>query len=113
MQVTKIVGNTVHLKRDDGKVIQIDKQILNEDSYSADHHNREVICNMTELAEILNDAKDTIFTVNFKCQPNTDTVYQKLSALSLNQVKNEAEIKRIWIWPRRRSRYFRPFHYMI
>lgn len=95
MQVTKIVGNTVHLRREDGKEIEIEKKILAEDSYSADHFDRSVTCSMTELAEILNDAKDTIFTVNFKCQPNQETVSEKLKGLDINSVKNEAEIKKL------------------
>ncbi len=95
MQVTKIVGDTVHLRTEEGKVIQIVKQIVVEDSYSADHFDRQVTCNMTELAEILNDAKDTIFRVNFRCQANQDLVFQKLKALQLSQLKDDAEIKKL------------------
>lgn len=95
MQVTKIAGNTIHLRRDDGKVIEIEKEILVQDSYSADHFDQTVTCSMTELAEILNDAKDTIFTVNFRCQPTAETVMEKLKVLNMDIVKNEAEIKKL------------------
>ena len=78
MQVTKIVGDTIHLRTEGGKVIQISKGILVEDSYSADHYERQVTCNMTELTEILNDAKDTIFRVNFRAQPSQELVFSKL-----------------------------------
>lgn len=61
MQVTKIAGNIIDLKTEEGKIIQIEKSILIEDSYSADHFETEIVCNMTELTEVLNNAKDTIF----------------------------------------------------
>lgn len=46
-----------------GKDIHIETGILHSDSYSADHYDREVTCNMTELSEVLTGAKDTIFKV--------------------------------------------------
>jgi len=53
MKVTKIVGSDIHLLTTLGNVIQIDKEVLLLDSYSAEHFEQEVACNMTELADIL------------------------------------------------------------
>ena len=50
---------------------------------------------MTELAQILNDAKDTIFKVNFRCQPSKESVHERLQVLELNQIKNADEIKEL------------------
>lgn len=53
MKVIGIYPAYVELLTSYGKVIRIDDKILVEDSYSADHFEHEVQCNMTELAEIL------------------------------------------------------------
>jgi len=36
-----------------------------ENMYSADHYEKEVACTMTELAEILEGASDTVLQVQF------------------------------------------------
>ena len=66
MKVEKINGRDITLRNERGEVVEIDKNCLNEDSYSADHFEKEVTCNMTELSEILQNCKDTIFKVVFK-----------------------------------------------
>jgi len=66
MKVIGIYPKYVELLTAQGTVTRIDKAILNEDSYSAAHFDHEVKCNMKELSEILQEAKDTIFTVQFK-----------------------------------------------
>lgn len=93
MKVTRIVGSSIDLRRTDGKVICIDKSILVEDSYSADHYNRTVTCSMTDLADILNSAGDTIFKVNFVCQPTQETILKKLK--DFNGSRNTADIKKL------------------
>jgi hypothetical protein len=49
-----------------------------EDSYSADHFEHEVQCNMTELAEILQGAKDSIFKVQFRRKIREEEIVEKL-----------------------------------
>ena len=53
MKVIGVYQEYVELLTSNGKVIRIDKNILTGDSYSADHFEHEVKCNMTELSEIL------------------------------------------------------------
>jgi len=83
MQVTKIKGNDIQLKTEFGHVIDIDKKVLHEDSYSADHFEKEVTCTMTELAEILQEAKDTIFKVEFKKKVDDKNVLAKLQSMEV------------------------------
>jgi len=68
MQVIKIADstNTVDLKNERGESVQMTLGVLYNDSYSANHFEKEVSCTMTELSEILKSAKDTIFQVEFK-----------------------------------------------
>lgn len=68
MQVIKIAdsADTVDLKNERGELVQITLGVLYNDSYSANHFEKEVSCTMTELSEVLKSAKDTIFQVEFK-----------------------------------------------
>ena len=42
------------------------KDILVRDSYSGDHFEKEIKCNMTDLAQIIQQCGDTVFKVKFK-----------------------------------------------
>lgn len=63
MKVKKIQDNYVELTNQHGEDLRIEKAIIEKDSYSADHYQLEVTCNMTELVGILESAKDSIFKV--------------------------------------------------
>jgi len=93
MQVIKINGSDIQLKTEFGHVIDIDKQVLHEDSYSADHYEKEVTCTMTELAEILQSAKDTIFKVEFKKKVDDKLVLEKLQQLTAADLKKNESLK--------------------
>ena len=60
---------------------RIDQTILTEDSYSADHFDHQVKCNMTELSQILRGAKDSIFTVQFKRKVQESDIIAKLEGI--------------------------------
>ena len=64
------------------------KKLLLRDAWSADIFENEVKTTMTELARILTECKDTVFTVNFKKKVNTTEVADKLGAL--NNGKNQS-----------------------
>ena len=66
MKAVEISGRIIKLVTDQGHSIYIDAGVLNKDAFSAGHFEQEVDCTMTELSEILEGAKDTIFTVEFK-----------------------------------------------
>ena len=66
MIVQSIGGTVITLGTAQGHTIYIDSGVLNKDAFSATYFEQEVDCTMTELSEILESAKDTIFTVEFK-----------------------------------------------
>jgi hypothetical protein len=47
---------------------------------SADHFKKEVPCTMTELAEVLQTASDTAFTVRFHKKPNEDAIAAQIKS---------------------------------
>lgn len=79
--VKAIDGKSITVTNSFGDEHQISKDIL-EKMYSANHFNRERNMNMTELAELLETAGDTCFTVSFRKQVNHDRVEEKLLSTS-------------------------------
>lgn len=63
--VKAIDKNTLTVVNSFGNQIQVSRDIV-EKMHSADHYTRERPMNMTELAELLESAGDTCFTVNFR-----------------------------------------------
>lgn len=53
MKVSLIKGSDITLLNERGEKVEIDVGVLRDDSYSADHYEKEITCNMTELSEIL------------------------------------------------------------
>lgn len=66
LKVIKIDVNQITVQNHQGGAWFISKDLLVRDSWSADHFDKEVKCGMTELSEILEQCKDTIFKVCFK-----------------------------------------------
>lgn len=67
--------------------MQLSKDILEKMS-SASHFAKETQMNMTELAELLESAGDTCFTVNFRKQVTEDLVQDKLQTTSEKELKD-------------------------
>jgi hypothetical protein len=63
--VKAIDRNTITVQNSFGNELQVSKDIL-EKMHSANHYEHERPMNMTELAELLESAGDTCFTVNFR-----------------------------------------------
>ena len=53
--------------------MHVSKDILKKMD-SASHFDKEVSMNMTELAELIEAAGDTVFTISFRKQVNADNV---------------------------------------
>lgn len=66
LQVKKIDGNQINVQNQQGGEWLMTKDILEKDMWSANHFDKEVKCNMSDLSEILQQCKDTIFSVKFK-----------------------------------------------
>ena len=86
MKVIKISGRNITLETPEGKKPEIDLGVLVADSYSADHFTQEVSCTMTELAEILQSAGDTILKVEFKKKLDENHIFEKLQAIKAKDI---------------------------
>lgn len=82
MKVITISGQVITLQNERGETLQIQKDVLISDSFSADHYEKEVHCTMTELSEILQNAKDTIFKVVFRKKIDEKLIFEKLSKVT-------------------------------
>ena len=74
LRVDKIEGNTITVANALGGSWIMSKDLLVRDGWSADHFSQEVKTGMTELAAILIQCRDTIFTVSFKKKVNVNDV---------------------------------------
>lgn len=77
VRVDKINGDKVDVFNSRGHNLSMTRNILEMEMYSADHYANEEKSNMTDLAKILEEARDSIFTVVFT------------KKLSKEQIKNE------------------------
>ncbi len=94
MEVTQIIGNEIVLKNQNGEKVEIAKEVLINDSYSADHFELEVTCNMTELSDILKSAKDTIFKVQFRKKIDEKCIFEKLEKIKVADLKDVKAISK-------------------
>ena len=74
MRVEKIEGEAITVSNSLGGNWIISKDLLVRDAWSADIYDKEVKTNMTELARILTECKDTVFTVSFKKKVDMDDI---------------------------------------
>lgn len=95
MKVTDISFNNIKLVNERGEQVLIDRSVLINDSYSADHVEKEVNCTMTELSEILKGAKDTIFQVVFNKQVDDKLILEKLGNIKASDIKNATKLSQI------------------
>ena len=54
--------------------------------HSADHYEREVFMNMTNLAEVLQLVKDNVFTVQFRTNPREEDAVEALEDVKLTDL---------------------------
>ena len=62
---------------------------------SADHFHKEVQSTMTQLAEILQTASDSVFTVSFHRKLQADTLIEKLKDTKLEDLKNAKQLAQL------------------
>ena len=63
LKVSKIESNSITVDNHLGGSWLISKDILERDMWSADHFDKEIKCTMSDLSEIIQQCKDTIFKV--------------------------------------------------
>ena len=71
------------------------KDILERDMWSADHFDKEIKCTMSDLSEIIQQCKDTIFKVQFKTKVDEKGVLSKLKDIKLSDLKKTAEVHKL------------------
>lgn len=74
--------------------MHVSRDIL-EKMDSANHFAKEVPMNMTDLAELLENAGDTAFTVSFRKKVTEDLVQEKLSATSAKELKDSGFLNKL------------------
>lgn len=61
LKVMKVDGNHITVSNQLGGQWFISKDIIEREMWSADHFDKEIKCNMTDLSEIIEQCSDTIF----------------------------------------------------
>ena len=83
LRVDKIEGNTITVTNALGGSWIMSKDLLGRDAWSGDHFSQEIKTTMTELASILVQCRDTIFTVSFKKKVDVNNVETELKSSDL------------------------------
>ena len=80
--VRSIEGNQVRVQNSYGMQMDVSKDML-EKMWSANHFEKEVAMTMTELAELMENLGDTVFSVQFRKKPKETDIANRLKELSL------------------------------
>lgn len=80
----KIEGNTITVENSLGGSWIISKDLLVRDAWSAEIYAQEVKTNMSELAKILTECQDTVFTIGFNRKVSADDLTAKLASMDEN-----------------------------
>lgn len=95
LNVTNIEGDKITVKNQLGGSWFISKDLLVRDMWSADHFDKEVKCPVTNLSEVLELCRDTVFKVQFRKKLDQKVVEEKLSSVKFADLKKDAELKKI------------------
>ena len=95
LKVQKIAGDTITVENSLGGSWIMSKGLLVRDAWSADIFSKVVKTNMTELARILTECQDTVFTVSFKKKIDAAEVQAKLETIDLNQIEDMKKIQKL------------------
>ena len=97
LKVDKIEGSTITVSNALGGSWIMSKDLLVKDAWSGDHFSREVKTSMTELASILIQCKDTIFTVSFKKKVDSSNVEEELKRIQndIGDLSDASSIKQL------------------
>ena len=93
LRVDKIDGDKITVKNQLGGAWFISKDLLVRDMWSADHFDKEVKVTMTDLSEIIQSCRDTIFTVSFKKKIDAKQVEAKLLSSTYADLSVDAKMK--------------------
>ena len=94
LNVKAIDGNQVTVENSWGNQMNVSRDIV-ESMHSADHYEREVFMNMTNLAEVLQSVKDNVFTVQFRTNPREEDAVEALEAVNMTDLEEPAKISKL------------------
>jgi len=89
-EVSAIYHDRIRVKNERGFEFDISGNIVSEGMYSADQFTETKKLTRTELVEVLENAGDTVFTVNFNKQPTPKEVADKLQGFSKENARKAA-----------------------
>ena len=81
LKVLNIQGYTITVENSLGGSWIISKDLLVRDAWSSEIYAQEVKTNMSELAKILTECQDTVFTVGFTRKVSSDELTAKLASM--------------------------------
>lgn len=71
------------------------KELIEETIYSANQYTEVKSVSRTEAIEILENAGDTVFTINFNKLPNADTFAELMKSLSIADLNDTKKLSKI------------------
>ena len=95
LKVQKIEGDTVTVENSLGGSWVISKDLLVRDAWSAELYAQEVKTTMTELARILSECQDTVFTVSFKRKVTADDLMATLATMDESKVSKAKDLEKL------------------
>jgi len=93
LRVTNIEGNQITVKNQLGGSWLISKDLIEKEMWSANHYDKEVKCNMTDLSEIIESCSDTVFTVQFRKKIDPKDVLDSLKNVKMADLKKADKVK--------------------
>lgn len=94
-EVLEVDGTKVKVRNERGFEFGVSSAIIEEGMYSANFFNETKKVTRTALVNILEDAGDTIFTVNFHKKPDETTVMDVLKKCQIGDLHDNAKLKKL------------------
>lgn len=94
-KVTDKDDQKIQVKNERGFEFGINNKIIEEGLYSANQFTITKKVNKTELVRVFENAKDTIFTINFNKQPSEETVQEILDKTLISDFTDAGKRKKL------------------
>ena len=85
-KVLKVYKNKLLLSNEREYEIEVERSVIEEGMFSASQYDEELKITRTEMSELLENAGDSVFTVNFYKQPKEKEINQEI----LNAIKDQS-----------------------
>lgn len=95
LKVQKIEGNTITVENSLGGSWIISKDLLVRDAWSAEIYAQEVKTTMTELARILTECQDTVFTVSFKRKVTAEDLMETFATMDESHISKVKDLEKL------------------